>query len=69
MKKGVEEMRKSFQFHNGTIKTLEARAKAEAAQHFNSIMVQLKLFIVIRTVVCSKFQFHNGTIKTLIVDT
>ena len=56
----------SFQFHKGTIKTLQEFGVLQLAQvHFNSIKVRLKPTTAdTLSFNGSKFQFHKGTIKT-----
>ena len=55
-----------FQFHSSTIKTYYKVKTGDKINHFNSIVVQLKLLGSrdYRSVQ-QQFQFHNGTIKTL----
>ena len=55
-----------FQFHKGTIKTLQDQQAELARQHFNSIKVRLKQEsnLIFQTF-DFWFQFHKGTIKTV----
>ena len=63
--KGIAEMRKSFQFHNGTIKTSfeSVRNAAFALFQFHNGTIKTSDFNE-DTSLCYVFQFHNGTIKT-----
>ena len=53
-----------FQFHKGTIKTLQMKLYAAYIQNFNSIKVRLKPQMKCLMSSCETFQFHKGTIKT-----
>ena len=53
-----------FQFHNGTINTLNTRCIKKLLKCFNSTTVQLILSCQIVSMRPIKFQFHNGTINT-----
>ena len=53
-----------FQFHKGTIKTLEDVNTLWELLDFNSIKVQLKHLEGRYGMTMKKFQFHKGTIKT-----
>ena len=58
-------MKPSFQFHKGTIKTIDAYNRQRSLMNFNSIKVQLKLLRASRHASQRpQFQFHKGTIKT-----
>ena len=56
-----------FQFHNGTINTLNTRCIKKLLKCFNSTTVQLILSCQIVSMRPIKFQFHNGTINTLVL--
>ena len=54
-----------FQFHKGTIRTLEKGTTTLCYLNFNSIKVRLELRGGLQYVVNMKsFQFHKGTIRT-----
>ena len=53
-----------FQFHKGTIRTEEQKDRCKIALYFNSIKVQLELYIRKMFIIIRKFQFHKGTIRT-----
>ena len=53
-----------FQFHKGTIKTLDGNMSDRQSINFNSIKVQLKPVREILKEHLTPFQFHKGTIKT-----
>ena len=53
-----------FQFHKGTIKTIESVKNYRVLANFNSIKVQLKQISTFRNRLFYIFQFHKGTIKT-----
>ena len=53
-----------FQFHYGTIKREHLQARPAARPRFNSTMVRLKEYPLIRDVEILMFQFHYGTIKS-----
>ena len=54
----------SFQFHKGTIKTIQNYLNQLIDHHFNSIKVQLRPANVSSLTSPKVFQFHKGTIKT-----
>ena len=58
------ELRKQFQFHKGTIRTMNGGNAESAATYFNSIKVQLEHSKLTNTSAISLFQFHKGTIRT-----
>ena len=58
-----------FQFHKGTIKTVQGLRNEFEKRHFNSIKVQLKPFSDGFTPAQPLFQFHKGTIKTGKIET
>ena len=53
-----------FQFHKGTIKTVQQTPPTLIHSHFNSIKVRLKQLGVDNALGFEVFQFHKGTIKT-----
>ena len=54
-----------FQFHKGTIRTLDDEVKKAKDSDFNSIKVRLEHSKLKDTVFdLSVFQFHKGTIRT-----
>ncbi len=58
---------RTFQFHKGTIKTNLEMLNISNDSNFNSIKVQLKHLIKLRSLAAKSFQFHKGTIKTQIL--
>ena len=56
----------AFQFHKGTIKTINRVLERTLHLSFNSIKVRLKQVIYENTRIVFEFQFHKGTIKTLV---
>ena len=56
-------LQKIFQFHKGTIKPRGRGALVVPFLAFNSIKVQLSLFLLPRVNLYTIFQFHKGTIK------
>ena len=54
----------SFQFHKGTIRTIDRNYLCSTSNHFNSIKVRLErnAFGVDDAILL--FQFHKGTIRT-----
>ena len=62
---GLSVSRSIFQFHKGTIKTSHLHhALCDVLANFNSIKVQLKHSMSLKSVALFIFQFHKGTIKT-----
>ena len=54
-----------FQFHKGTIRTLNQTLLRDFQSHFNSIKVQLELIAGAGSMLGGLlFQFHKGTIRT-----
>ena len=53
-----------FQFHKGTIKTMNEIGIYEYLNCFNSIKVRLKQLMPSLESLRQQFQFHKGTIKT-----
>ena len=53
-----------FQFHKGTIRTMEPRVLPKPFDNFNSIKVQLEQTKGIHRGRYTRFQFHKGTIRT-----
>ena len=54
-----------FQFHYGTIKSVNCRRRTRSLPYFNSTMVRLKVEENPDILAQLKFQFHYGTIKRL----
>ena len=55
----------AFQFHKGTIRTLQECSVTHDYERFNSIKVRLERFSAsLSCVYLQKFQFHKGTIRT-----
>ena len=53
-----------FQFHKGTIRTIDERVAHDKLLNFNSIKVQLEPKPGREPLAKIKFQFHKGTIRT-----
>ena len=53
-----------FQFHKGTIRTLQRVIGFQNRYYFNSIKVQLELTSHQKLDLFGIFQFHKGTIRT-----
>ena len=57
-----------FQFHKGTIRTLEAVKQYPTSSYFNSIKVRLEQDVMDEfRQPPSSFQFHKGTIRTFLI--
>ena len=65
MSSTLKALTSTFQFHKGTIKTLQLYRKMQTEYaNFNSIKVRLKPNGGTDQLAVTKFQFHKGTIKT-----
>ena len=53
-----------FQFHKGTIRTVQQMLPISSQTGFNSIKVRLEPATTSSIFACAEFQFHKGTIRT-----
>ena len=58
-------IRITFQFHTGSIKSLDGDANRSLVKCFNSILVRLKGEQMRILLTGNKFQFHTGSIKSV----